>query len=1008
GAAVTFTSVGAQSLAGLLPLGWSPLGSAEIVTAGGDLAAATLSFDIPEVAVAGSGKSLALVRYDADRDEWRVVVPVVNVVSGRAVAPIVASGMYALVYPDAVAAAAIAPGAALSATPDPCATSQCAPITKLSFALDPDVVLPDGTAVATLVVDGDVPFPSGTAVQAWIDEELRLTDGTTLLDPPFAADLILYRSLDGATASALFHLSPSARAAEVILEVGYDHVRVRPYPGRLARGTLIGSEGGRVPSDGAVVVEIPAGASPEPVRASAASLPTDELAALGAITGFRILGGVALELERVDVTASDSDGDGVLDPAAPVVLLAPARITFHADPASVPDGAQIVVAEILGDTPYGRVIRLAARAVDVPFEGDAEIFTTSAIDRSVLPLDGVVREGRYLFLAAETPIAFATGSVRRGATGAYQEGAHVSIGEGTPSVAGSSPERAAIVPLGDLLLESQPPQISSTVPSNGATAVSLTTTVRVQFDRALDPASIGADAIVVSGPAGAVAGTVSADGPSAILWSLPPGSSLAPGAIHTARVSAQIRSSAGAPLGRAHSFSFSTLAVISNAEVRPERISITIPNASGVSTIRGTDGALPSGWQAVAVRRGKDFASDPITISDLIDLHAINNAGSLAAIIPLTPFVNAEGTGFIARQHDTTTFTSKDGIAVTVPAGAFDTPVLVSVETEPKTVLADVPNLDAELQWSGSVELNLDCSVPAPSSAPCVANERLDLEIPIPPNTDPTGRIFLLGLLGNSVRGPRIMIVDTLRIEDGKFTTAPPSPQGASVVTADSELQTPDSRLATAVKTNADVKKTLAGVKKSGTYSAVDVKVPAGSSFGWSLMDVTGGAYDLFSSTFSSLYASSLYLAESRGRVAIPVLTGTPFKITGYDPATGFQAFEQVYDPIPLADPGAVYAIESPLANLQGPYPVFGTPFRIETLDVDLQDVDFTSVRNFTVHLQGGNIKVADAANALPADVSITLLNPSNGALDSDRSNGLQVPGKLGDRIIILVHETNV
>ena len=39
-------------------------------------------------------------------------------------------------------------------------------------------------------------------------------------------------------------------------------------------------------------------------------------------------------------------------------------------------------------------------------------FTTKAIDRSQLPVDGVMHEGRYFVLAAESPIAFATGTVR--------------------------------------------------------------------------------------------------------------------------------------------------------------------------------------------------------------------------------------------------------------------------------------------------------------------------------------------------------------------------------------------------------------------------------------------------------------------------------------------------------------------------------------------------------------------------------------------------------------------
>ncbi|MGH9459336.1 MAG: Ig-like domain-containing protein, partial [Thermoanaerobaculia bacterium] len=1049
GAEIAITSVGAQSLAGLLPLGWSPLGSAQID--GDSAVTGTLSFAIDPVAVAAAGRPLSLVRYDSDRDEWRVIVPSVALSGESAEAPVSAPGAYALVYPDRGFAPAVASGSALPAAPDPCATTPCA-LASISFELDPPSVLPTGTSVATLLVDGAAPFPSGTAVQAWIDEELRLADGSVLLDPPFAADLILYRTLEGDRATAVFNVAPSERAAAVILDVGFEHVRVRPYPGRLARGTLVGPEGGRIPSDENVTVEIPAAATPDPIRASAASLGDDEIASFGTIAGFRVLGGVALELEHVDGASGDADGDGVPDATLPVVLNAAARVTFRVDTAALPSpGAEVVVAEVLGDTAYGRVIRLAARTAVVPFEGEgAVLFTTAGIDRSVLPLDGVVREGRYLFLAAEAPIAFATGAVRRGASDPYVEGAlvsapplgvrdltrlgglfaltvpaapappfsvvprHISTGEGTPRVASSSPEAAAVVSLGDVLLEAQPPEITSTVPANGATDVLLTTTVRVQFDRALDPPSIATDSIVVSGAGGAAA----LDGPSAILWSLPPGASLLPATVYTATVSPQVRSASGAPLGQAFSFSFATPAAIANDEVRPELISITIPDANGVSTIRGAAGALPSGWQAVAVRRARDFltryqatanadgsfsftagTADPISIADRIDLHAVNLAGSIAAIVPLTPFETADGNGFIAHDREAVSFESSDGISVSIPAEAFSEPVLVTLEPEAKAAIDDVPRVDEELQWTASVELNLDCTIAGAANGPCRAGQRMDLEIPVPTNTDTTGRIFLLALRADSVRGPRLMVVDTLRVESGRFTTAPDEAAGASFRAANATA---------AVMTGSEIKDALQGVNQSGVYAVVDVKVPAGSSLGWAVMDSPGGTYDLFWDSFESLFASSLYLTESRGRIAIPVLTGKPFKIVGVDAGTGLDAFEKVYDPLPVGDPGAAVALPSPLADLQGPYPVFGAPFRIETLDLEIEQVDVASLPNFLVRLEGGLVEVTDSAAALPADVAVTLINPANAAIDATRADGLQLPGKLGDRILLLVREKDV
>ncbi|HVR43606.1 MAG TPA: Ig-like domain-containing protein [Thermoanaerobaculia bacterium] len=649
GSKVTLTSVGAQSLAGLLPPGWSPLGSAEIALEPAGTLTATLSFEVHADEIAAAAQTLSLARYDSGRDEWRVAIPVVSIEGGRAIAPISAPGAWALVHPDRAPLAEPPPptaGSILAGAPDGCAPDPCPPLTALGFTLDPAVVLPSGSSVATLTIDGAIPFPSGTAVQAWIAEELQLADGSTLLDAPFATDLLLHRDLSGDPARAIFRIAPSPRAAEVLLQVGWERLRVLPYPGRLARGTLVGPEGGRIPSDAEVVVEIAAGATNETIRAAASSLGPGDLAAFH-VPGFRVLGGLALELERAsDAPAPDLDGDGVPDHAG-IELLEPARVTFHAGSSALPRaGAQVIVAEVLEATPFGRVVRLAARAVDVTPEGSAALlFTTDRIDRAILPLDGVVREGTYLFLAATTPIAFATGRVRRGAGAPLLAGAlvtaaeigvadltrasalfaipvpaapaapfaliarHPLFGEGEPHRAGSAPAEGSVVVIGELILAPQPPRIVATTPASGAAGVPLTTTIGVRFDRALDPSSITADSIVVSSaPTDArVEGAAAADGAAALVWSLSPESSLAAGRRYEVAVAGSIRASSGAPLGQPFAFSFTTLEALESGEVRPERISITIP-AEGMSTIRGTAGALPSGWQALAVRRGIDFA----------------------------------------------------------------------------------------------------------------------------------------------------------------------------------------------------------------------------------------------------------------------------------------------------------------------------------------------------------------------------------------------------------------
>src|SRR6185436_20443747 len=117
--------------------------------------------------------------------------------------------------------------------------------------------------------------------------------------------------------------------------------------------------------------------------------------------------------------------------------------------------------------------------------------------------------------------------------------------------------------------------------------------------------------------------------------------------------------------------SFTTRAIpAGNAAIRADRIRITIPDASGRSTISGAAGALPTGAQAIAVRRDRFFiesyqatvtnadgsfsfdaghrhASDRIAITDAIDLRVLDPVSkAIVAVIPLTPFIAADGRGF--------------------------------------------------------------------------------------------------------------------------------------------------------------------------------------------------------------------------------------------------------------------------------------------------------------------------------------------------------------------------
>ncbi len=1072
---VSVTAVGAQGLAGLLPLGWSPLAAAEVAiddALSGAINGARLTFVVPATELAAANQTLAAARYDERRDEWNVVSAAVIIEAANASVDVTTAGAYALVYPDKASGLAAPPaassGAALrgvaAAPPDAPA------LTARSFALDPPIVLPSGRTVAKLDIAGTAAakFPSGTAVQAYIDEELKLSDGSRLLDPPFATDLLLYRTPAGDAGIADFHLAPSARAAQVILEVGFDHIRILPYPGRLDRGTLIGTEGGRVPGDDKVAVDIATGAAPEPLRATVASIPQSELNGIGTIPGFQVIGGMTLSLQRATQPAPrDADNDGQPDPIAPVELFAPARATFTVDAGSLPAAnAQVILAELLEQTSYGRVVRLAALMTKV----DAARYATRTIDRAQLPIDGVVREGRYLLLAATSPIAYATGPLTLGgrllpnalvnanslgvADRSRDDGTfnvpvpatpaapftlvprHTSTGAGAPYTHASSPQPEQIVRVG-LNLQLQPPALTAVTVQRAGTsesiALSTTTTageispatgVRAAFSTELDSASVTASSIVVTDTAtGAIVkGSAVADGATGINWTLTPGQRLANDTIYNVTISGSLKARNGSVLGRNATFSFRTAAELRNSEIHPEKIRITIPDANGVSRVSGTAGALPAGWNAVAVRRGFDFVTRPqavaandgsfafnagdsggtdrVSLTDVIDLQIVNNAGNLAGIIPLTPFVTADGRGFVVPPNTAVRYTTTDGILIDVPAGAFDKSTLVTATTVTRDAFAGIPSFDSELNYVASIRLDFDG----------MAKERINVELPVPSGIDTNNRTFLLAWRGESSRGPRLMVADTLRVANGRFTTFEDpsanatSPLRISALSTAAGLPTETNR----TLVGKDVKKYLMGCVLSGMYLFMDIRVPTQTTLAWAAMDSFQSGYELFWSAFASLYTPAIYMVE-RGRVVIPVLTTKPFTVVGVDASTGLTRFSRAYDPIPIDQVGAGVTIDNPEINAGGPYPIFGTPFRVEIIDVGAGDVEIDAVRNFTVKLANGHAKISAGKKPLPSETHIEAMNVTQGDFVSGTSGaGLTIDARRGDRLVLLIGEKEI
>ncbi len=136
-----------------------------------------------------------------------------------------------------------------------------------------------------------------------------------------------------------------------------------------------------------------------------------------------------------------------------------------------------------------------------------------------------------------------------------------------------------------------PLNVAGTSPSSGATNVGSMASPSASFSTAVDPATLTASTFSLSGPAGAVAATVSYDA-SSLSATLVPSQPLQSGATFTATLTSGIRSAAGVALAAPVSWSFTTAncpcSVLS---------SVATPSSLHLSVVDGRSGAGPFSYE---------------------------------------------------------------------------------------------------------------------------------------------------------------------------------------------------------------------------------------------------------------------------------------------------------------------------------------------------------------------------------------------------------------------------
>ncbi len=1081
---VRLTPLTAQALPELLPLGWSPLAAADVtlelegttpvpLSQSAAFAAGAVHLTLPLPANVPPAAALVAVRHDVASGRWLTL----GAVDRRAGAgstdvarvPLVAPGAVAVVLADVEPA--IAPPALSGAEGEPLTASALpSPIPPLTatLTLDPAVVSPTERATARVVArsaDGTTFWPSGLAVQAYLDEKLVLSGGGELYEAPFTADLLLTHhplspeEESGATAGTVgalsFAVSPSPKAAEVLLESGWENVRLYPFPESLERGSILGALGGTVTSPDGVELTLPEGALAESVAVEARLLTAAELSGLPATAGFDLLAAVRVSLSgralaRAATLSVPLPADSPDDPAAEARLLL----------------AQLVEQPADGRGAFARLTARATRAA-----GPRALAAPEAAG-SPLPLEGLLSEGTYLVLRAQAPLGFATGFVRIGQGNGLATSRVTTPTLGTADLSRPGGRYAIPVPAGDnrdvfalhpqldeaatgripslapsavvaldLLVKPVGPHVTSVQPGDNATSQPIGSSLVVQFSEPIDPASVvpGLLTAELLGDDGAATGaffngtlTLQPDGTTLVFQPTHP---LPPGRRIRGRLTSGVRDVGGTSYEGAlpYLWSFTTSTeVTSGGQIDLTKIRLLLPE-NGTARIVGTAGAIPTGWSVSAsVENAKPSpacpetttnvdttgafsivagcASTPVSLSSRVFLRALDAAGNLT-VLPLGPYVTADGLGFVAQPGEKAVYTTPEGVEVTVPAGAFDEAKVVRVaKKDPATLGFDLPTY---LELGAFVDVDFDGE----------ASETLRLRIPVT-TTAPVGTLVFAGSPIDLPWGRKLRLIDLARIVDGgggaKVISNAEADQPVDPTTGGSGLIALEGKTHLASQLPASViRMTLLEFTSRGTAAfcfgvGAELTAVTGSTVPNELMTQVGVLWNEMADAL--VFVPPAY--NWTGRFILPAVVGQAFTIVAKDRATGWVINRHEFGPVSPVPGALVPVTDFPDNDVTIPRLIDASPFGLTRFSAFTADGTEPTCLSIRLELRAcatsdGFLRIeADPAYPLPDEsrVSLQSLASPAGDLSARRvlngslgSEPLQLAPKSGEDLLVTV-----
>lgn len=814
---IRVTPIGNQGLAGILPMGWSPVAVADIRfsgTAATFLQAASLKITLSGVVSLAPASTVPLARYDAAGHRWVAQGTATVSADGAFVAtPIALPGQYCLVLPDH----GLVPPALIDGQPLPSLAESTA---TDDMTAEGKVVPPAAPPAAGLRVVGEVVALSGTktlhsglVVNGRVTERFNLLSGETAAPPEYIQDLILYQypcatnmapASTGSTLNAdldafntgkvgtSFPVMPSRECTILDLLAGKVSIEIT-LPAAEAKGTMVGADGARVTDGDGNVLVIPQNAL---VQRVPVEMKTIEPSLVAGIVGadFSLLRAIGINL-----------ANRTLAQTAEIAIPVPAGL----DPA-----LPVIVAKLI-DVRGAGMLKLIALA-----QASGSLITSVPVPAGGTggsPLaPGIIASGTYLFLQARAPLGFVTGLVAdaggnpypsalvasntctlvdlTGQAGTYLIASTVSPftaratdvykydeGEGQGTVASAYGTTTV-----NLTIRPVPPRVETVVFTDSGRGIEPNTSVTVTFNEALDKSTVTGDTIMVKDASGnRLAGSFSTS-PEGSVVTFYPANMLVSQATYTLTISGNVKDLQGYVMGQDDVRSFTIRNTTPPPMPPAGSIGGTFPDADGYVTVTATQGSADPGNMVLIMNdtTGEVLSVTPAAngsftgrifamLGDEIRVLLMDNAGN-KTLISTIAMKDAEGRHLVTTKGGIVE--GEGGTRLEIPDGALMGPTIVKI----------APVAEAALPH------------PVPSGAGFLAAVNIDaggtrflkplkLSVPAPANMAqiPAGSMPFVSqpaelTNADGTKEQVYVVADSAKVIDGRLTTASPPFAGVS------------------------------------------------------------------------------------------------------------------------------------------------------------------------------------------------------------------------------------